>query len=104
MEKLAFNNELKEVVFLEFVVEFKRKHCTRSRDFLLKNDLNYPEQNLPHEKLFKINDSYIIKTDFLKLIKQYNNKCALLHGGDELNIAKGKYSQFNRFLKFKYRI
>ena len=104
MENLALNMNFKEVVFLESVGEFTRKHCTRGRDFLVKNDLSHLEENLPHEKFFKINDSYIINADYLKRIKMSDRKNAVLHGGVELDIAKEKYSPFIRFLKFKYRI
>lgn len=104
MESVAINSELKEVVFLESVGGFTRKYCTHGREFLIEDELNHLEENLPNEKFFKINDSYIINADFLKRIKSNATKNAILHNGIELNISQDKYWELIKFLKCKYRI
>ncbi len=104
MESVTINNELKEVVFLESVGGFTRKYCTHGREFLIEDELNHLEENLPNEKFFKINDSYIINADFLKRIKSNATKNAILHNGIELNISQDKYWELIKFLKCKYRI
>lgn len=104
MESIAINNELKEVVFLESVGGFTRKYCTHGREFLIEDELHHLEESLPHEKFFKINESYIINADYLKKIKSNATKNAILHNGIELNISQDKYWEFVKFLKFKYKI
>ena len=104
MESVAINSELEEVVFLESVGGFTRKYCTHGREFLIEDELNHLEENLPNEKFFKINDSYIINADFLKRIKSNATKNAILHNGIELNISQDKYWELIKFLKCKYRI
>lgn len=104
MESIVFDNELKEVVFLESVGGFTRKYCTDGREFLVEDNLNHLEESLPHEKFFKINDSFIINADYLKRIKSNATKNAILHDNIVLNIAQDKYWDFVKFLKFKYRI
>ena len=81
MESVTINNELDEVVFLESVGGFTRKYCTHGREFLIEDELNHLEENLPNEKFFKINDSYIINADFLKRIKSNATKNVILHNG-----------------------
>ncbi len=104
MESVTINNELDEVVFLESVGGFTRKYCTHGREFLIEDELNHLEENLPNEKFFKINDSYIINADFLKRIKSNATKNVILHNGIELNISQDKYWELIKFLKCKYRI
>lgn len=110
MENVAINidrpktNDLKEVVFLESIGGFTRKYCNNGREYLVENALSKIEENLPQDKFFKINDSFIINADYLKRIKVRAIKNALLLGGIELNIAQDKYWDLIRFLKFNYSI
>jgi len=104
MENVLVKNELAEVVFLESVGEFTRKYCTQGREFLVEDNLQHISENLPNEKFFKINNSYIINVDHLKRIKSHATKNAILHGGIELNIDREKYWEFVKFLKFRYKV
>ena len=97
-------NELQEVVFLESIGGFTRKYCSNGREFLVENNLSQLEENLPKEKFFKINESYIINADYLKRIKVRAIKNVLLRGGIELNVAQDRYWELIRFLKFNYSI
>ncbi|PLX12917.1 MAG: hypothetical protein C0597_12420 [Marinilabiliales bacterium] len=104
MDRAALKNNLHEVVFLESIGGFTRKYCVNGRELLVESGINHMEQILPHDKFFKINDSFIINADYLKRIKANATKNAILHGGIELRIAQDKYWEFVSFLRFKYKI
>lgn len=102
--KIEHMNEIHDVVFLESIGGFTRKYCCNGREFLIEDALSQLEENLPKEKFFKINDSFIINADYLKRIKIRAIKNVVLRGGIELNVAQDRYWELIRFLKFKYQV
>ena len=97
---------LKEIVYFETAGCSTHYYCCKGNKYILDKRISQVEEKLPGEDFFRIHNSLIINTAYIKKVSISERKVMLLNGNKQitLDIAHRRLKKFMDFMYNRFNI
>jgi two-component system LytT family response regulator len=97
---------LKEVVYFETAGCSTQFYCCKGKKYMLEKRMNRIEEKLPQKVFFRIHNSFIVNTAYIKKVNIKERKVVLLNDIDQvvLPIAHRRLKNFLDFMHGRFNI